>query len=52
MSSIRIIIDISSESDDYENSIREAMKGILEWNHMWRGENNSESYEFRVEQIM
>lgn len=36
MSKIRITIDISSESDDYESSIREAMKGILDGNKSGR----------------
>jgi hypothetical protein len=34
MSSIRITIDISSKSDDYEDSLREAMLGILDGNRM------------------
>ena len=48
MSSIRITIDTSSDSDDYDDSIREAMKGILDGNRVWRGENNTESYTFSI----
>ena len=36
MAHIRIIIDTSSEHDDYEHSLREAMKGILAGNRMGR----------------
>jgi hypothetical protein len=32
MPSIHIIIDISSESDNYQDSIQEAMKGIIAGN--------------------
>ncbi len=48
MSSLHITIDVSSEDDDYEDSIREAMKGILEGNKSGRGENDTESYGFNV----
>ncbi len=36
MTHIHITIDISSEHDDYESSLREAMRGILEGNRMGR----------------
>lgn len=48
MSSLHITIDVSSEDDDYEDSIREAMKGILAGNRSWRNENDTESYSFNV----
>ena len=51
MSKIRITIDILSESDDYESSIREAMKGILDGNKSGRWENDTESYEFSVKNV-
>ncbi len=48
MSSLRITIDISAENDDFEDPIREAMKGILAGNKSWRNENDTESYSFSV----
>ncbi len=51
MSSIRITLDISSESDDYEDSIREAMQGILDGNKWGKNENDTDSYEFSVEHV-
>ncbi len=51
MSSICITLDISSESDDYEDSIREAMKGILDGNKWDKNENDTDSYEFSVQHV-
>ena len=51
MTKVRITIDITSENDDYENSIHEAMKGILNGNRSGRGENDIESYEFSVSSV-
>ncbi len=51
MSSIHITIDISTKNADYEDSIREAMKGIL-WGDVYgREENDVESYEFSVRNV-
>lgn len=51
MSKIRITIDISSDTEDYDDTIREAMKGILDGNKTGRGENDAESYEFSVRNV-
>lgn len=51
MSEIIITIRATSEHDEYEHSLHETMKGILDGNRMGRWENDADSYEFSVTQI-
>lgn len=47
----KLIITITSEDWDFENSLNEVSRQVNWWNFSWRDENDTESYEYRVQDI-